>query len=71
MPADKKDSSPLLIIISGPSGVGKDAVLERMRQYHKPWYFIVTATTRPKRLGEIDGVDYIFMSKGRFQELLD
>lgn len=42
-----------------------------MRQYHKPWYFIVTATTRPKRLGEIDGVDYIFMSKGRFQELLD
>ena len=71
MPADKKDSAPLLIIISGPSGVGKDAVLERMRQYHKPWYFIVTATTRPKRLGEIDGVDYIFMSKGRFQELLD
>ena len=45
--------------------------MERMRQYHKPWYFIVTATTRPKRLGEIDGVDYIFMSKGRFQELLD
>ena len=62
---------PLLIIISGPSGVGKDAVLERMRQYHKPWYFIVTATTRPKRLGETDGVDYVFMSKGRFQELLD
>jgi len=62
---------PLLIIISGPSGVGKDAVLERMRQYHKPWYFIVTATTRPKRLGETDGVDYVFMSEGRFQELLD
>ena len=62
---------PLLIIISGPSGVGKDAVLERMRQYHKPWYFIVTATTRPKRLGETDGVDYVFMSKGHFQELLD
>jgi len=69
--ADNKDSLPLLIIISGPSGVGKDAVLERMRQYHKPWYFIVTATTRPKRLGETDGVDYVFMSKGRFQELLD
>ena len=71
MSADNKDSLPLLIIISGPSGVGKDAVLERMRQYHKPWYFIVTATTRPKRLGETDGVDYVFMSKGRFQELLD
>ena len=71
MSADNKNSLPLLIIISGPSGVGKDAVLERMRQYHKPWYFIVTATTRPKRLGETDGVDYVFMSKGRFQELLD
>ena len=45
--------------------------MERMRQYHKPWYFIVTVTTRPKRLGEIDGVDYVFMSKGRFQELVD
>lgn len=69
--AGKKKSLPLLIVISGPSGVGKDAVLERMRECHRPWHFIVTVTTRPKRLAETDGVDYIFMSRDRFQELLD
>ncbi|MDO8750004.1 MAG: guanylate kinase [Dehalococcoidia bacterium] len=62
--------SPLLVVISGPSGVGKDAVLERMKRTHEGWHFVVTATTRPKRPGERDGVDYLFMEPSEFQSLL-
>ncbi|MEK7778165.1 MAG: guanylate kinase [Chloroflexota bacterium] len=61
---------PLLVVISGPSGVGKDAVLERMRRTHAGWRFVVTATSRPKRPGERDGVDYLFMEPSEFQSLL-
>ena len=57
---------PLLIILSGPSGVGKDAVLSRMRLLDLPFHLTVTVTTRPKRPMETDGVDYIFMSKREF-----
>lgn len=60
----------LLVVISGPSGVGKDAVLERMKRLARPWHFIVTATTRQKREGERDGVDYIFMTPAQFETLL-
>ena len=62
--------SPLLVVISGPSGVGKDAVLERMKRHPEPRHFVVTATTRPKRPNERDGVDYVFMSPSEFQALL-
>ncbi|MSQ22277.1 MAG: guanylate kinase [Dehalococcoidia bacterium] len=65
------DGPPLLVVISGPSGVGKDAVLERMRRTHDGWHFVVTATTRPKRPGERDGVDYIFLEPSQFQALLE
>ena len=57
---------PLLVILSGPSGVGKDAVLSRMRELDLPFHFTVTATTRPKRPMETDGIDYIFLSKREF-----
>jgi guanylate kinase len=40
---------PVLVVISGPSGVGKDATINRMKQSNHPFYFVVTATTRPKR----------------------
>ena len=63
-------SLPLLVVISGPSGVGKDAVLERMKRLLKERHFIVTATTRHKRPNERDGVDYIFMKTSEFQALL-
>jgi guanylate kinase len=69
--ADTASRSPLLVVISGPSGVGKDAVLAQMRDSHPEIFFAVTATTRPMRDGEIDGHDYIFLSSERFQELLD
>ncbi len=61
---------PLLIILSGPSGVGKDAVLSRMRLLDRPFHFTVTATTRPKRPMETDGIDYIFMSKKEFGRMV-
>jgi guanylate kinase len=63
--------SSLLVIISGPSGVGKDTVLDRMKGLARTWYFVITATTRPKRPGEKDGVDYIFVTPSQFQALVD
>lgn len=62
---------PLLIVISGPSGVGKDATLQMLKQLNYPFYFVVTATTRPQRPGEIDGVDYYFVSMGEFAEMIE
>lgn len=58
---------PLLIVLSGPSGVGKDAVLMRMRELGYPFHYCVTATTRPRRDCEIDGVHYYFMNMEDFQ----
>ena len=61
---------PLLVVISGPSGVGKDAVLERMRSSNVPYHFAVTATARPKRENEVDGLDYIFVERDEFQSMI-
>ncbi len=63
--------SPLMVIISGPSGVGKDAVLERMRLLPREWHFIVTATTRERRSNERDGADYVFMTTEEFRALVE
>ncbi len=63
-------SSPLFVVLSGPSGVGKDAVLHAMRASLGPAvHYAVTATTRPIRPGERDGVDYYFVSPERFHQL--
>jgi guanylate kinase len=62
---------PVLVVISGPSGAGKDAALELMKRQHYPFHFVVTATTRPKRPNEIDGVDYHFVSMGEFAEMIN
>ncbi|MGQ9516217.1 MAG: guanylate kinase [Anaerolineae bacterium] len=62
---------PLVVVISGPSGVGKDATVRRMKELGLPFHFVVTATTRPRRPGEIDGVDYHFLTHQQFQELLE
>ena len=61
---------PLLVVISGPSGVGKDAVLDRMKTSGVPYYFAVTATARPKRENEADGIDYLFVSREEFQGMV-
>jgi len=65
------DRAPLLVVISGPSGVGKDALIQRMKGEGLPIHFVVTATTRPKRSDEVDGVDYIFVSMGEFAEMIE
>lgn len=62
---------PVLVVLSGPSGVGKDSVIQRLKQTDHPFYFVVTATTRPKRPNEIDGVDYHFVSVGEFAEMIE
>jgi guanylate kinase len=64
-------SPPLLVVLSGPSGVGKDAVLAELRKLDRPWHFAVTATTRPMRPGERDGVDYIFLDEETFARMLE
>lgn len=61
--------APLLIVISGPSGVGKDSVVKRMAELGHPFHFVVTATSRPPRPGEAPGVDYHFLSEGDFREM--
>ena len=61
----------LLIVLSGLSGVGKDAVLTRLRQSSFPLEFIITVTTRTPRANEMDGVHYHFVSDDRFQEMID
>lgn len=62
--------NPLLIVVSGPSGVGKDAALKRMREMDYPFHFIVTCTTRPRRTNEVDGIDYHFITKSQFDEMV-
>lgn len=61
---------PLLFVLSGPSGVGKDAVLARMKELNCPIEFITTLTTRSRRPSERDKVDYHFVSVERFQEMI-
>jgi guanylate kinase len=65
-----KSAHPLLIVISGPSGVGKDAALDRMKKAGLPYHYVLTATTRPKRPGEKDGVDYSFISENKFRQMV-
>ena len=66
-----KGEKPVLVVISGPSGVGKDVTLKRMQELDYPFYFVVTATTRPIRPGEVHGVDYFFVSKTEFAQMID
>jgi guanylate kinase len=66
----KADPGPLLVVITGPSGVGKDTVLSRLKALRRPYHFAVTATTRRPRPAEIDGIDYYFLSDEQFDEML-
>ena len=66
-----KQVSPLLVVLSGPSGVGKDTVLIRMRQLHCSFHYVVTATTRKRRGEEQEDVDYHFLSRETFQQMID
>lgn len=62
---------PLLLVIAGPSGVGKDSVLNELMRRDADLQFVVTATTRPPRPGEVNGVDYIFVSNDEFADMIE
>jgi guanylate kinase len=68
--ADVGDPAPgaLLVIISGPSGVGKDTIIDalREREHERDYHYVVTCTTRARRPGEVDGVDYHFLDRATF-----
>ncbi len=68
---DLQSPQPLLIVISGPSGAGKDTVMQRMQERGLPFHFVVTATTRPKRPSEVHGRDYWFISIEEFARMID
>ena len=63
--------NPLLVVISGPSGVGKDMTIQGLKERGQNFYFVVTATTRPKRPNEVHGIDYFFISMSEFAEMID
>ena len=63
--------NPLLIVISGPSGVGKDSVLDVLKSRGLPFHFVITTTTRAPRSDEVDGRDYFFISKDEFARMID
>lgn len=65
------ESSALLIVISGPAGVGKDALLQRMQERGCPFHFVVTATDRPPRPGEVHGTDYFFLTTEEFVRMIE
>jgi guanylate kinase len=62
-----------LVIISGPSGVGKDTIIEALRERSRDpdYHYVVTCTTRAPRPGEVDGISYHFLDRERFLELRD
>jgi len=63
-------TKPLLIVLSGPSGAGKDAVLAKMKESGCPLEYITTVTTRPQRANERDNIDYHFISTEMFQKMI-
>ena len=62
---------PLLLVLSGPSGVGKTTVTKALVEQGWPGHIVVTATTRRPRAGEIDGVHYHFCTPQQFQQMID
>lgn len=63
-------SPPMLVVLSGPSGVGKDTLLEKLKKRGYDFAFIVTMTTRPIRPSEVHGRDYLFVNKDEFAQLM-
>ncbi len=61
----------LLFVLSGPSGAGKDAIMDRLREQRFPLRFAVTATTRPRREREVHGVDYYFVPDAEFDRMIE
>src|SRR5271155_4342721 len=60
----------LLFVVSGPSGAGKDTLVDGLRQRHERLRYSVSATTRQPRSGERDGIDYFFVTRDVFERRL-
>ena len=60
-----------LVVLSAPSGAGKTSICKELLKRNKNWLFSVSVTTREKRDNEVDGVDYIFISKEKFDLIFD
>ena len=67
---DIKQPEPLIIVISGLSGAGKDSIVKSLKKREVPFKFCITATSRPPRADEIDGKHYFFYSKEEFEQRL-
>ena len=65
------EQTALLVVVSGPSGVGKDSVLRGLKDRGLPFRFVPTMNTRPRRSDEVDGVDYYFVTTEQFVTLLE
>lgn len=63
--------NPRLIVISGPSGVGKDVAIRRLAERGCSFYFVVNATSRPRRPDEVEGRDYFFVSREEFEGMIE
>ena len=59
-----------LLVVSGPSGVGKSTITNRLRADERFW-ISVSVTTRLMRTGEVDGIDYIFVAEGKFNQMIN
>lgn len=62
------DKKGAILIISGPSGCGKSTLLKEVYKNISDYYFSISTTTREPRVGEINGIDYFFVSKEEFEE---
>jgi guanylate kinase len=60
--------SGAILVLSGPSGAGKSTIINASSESIGDYYFSISTTTRPARLGEVDGKDYFFVSKEEFEE---
>jgi guanylate kinase len=66
----RRPEPSLLVVLTGPSGVGKDATLARMQELNMPFHYVITVTTRERRPGERDGVHYHFRTREEFAAML-
>jgi guanylate kinase len=69
--AAASNNAPLLVVLTGPSGAGKDAVLDELARRGHRFHRVITATTRPARDNERDGIDYFFLTDEAFDELIN
>lgn len=67
----KSNNKGSLIVLSGPSGSGKDSICERLREYNDSFWVSISCTTRKPRKGEEDGINYFFKTKEDFEKLID